>query len=289
MPYDWKTELPGIYARHADDCSRREGGVCICGPIGYRAAFTDPSTGRRILSPDFGGVADAQAWLSGHQAAARVATQPQFGAQQIGAVIKDFLEAAEQGRTVRRPGEPYASESLHELRGALSYVDYELRAMDIRDVRRRHVQTLVDDLRSAGLPPARVLSVVDALRSLYAFAIQRDLVDFSPVVELELPVDGFVGQERTAPGFQADPPPQAPPYTPGWDNREAPGWNNREAPGSDDRADGKRKETLTPTAAMAALGGQVLTWTTRIVVIAFILIVIAVGRELGVTDGIPFL
>jgi hypothetical protein len=40
---------------------------------------------------------------------------------------------------------------------------------------------------------------------------------------------------------------------------------------------------------MAALGGQVLTWTTRIVVIAFILIVIAVGRELGVTDGIPFL
>src|SRR6476659_1381498 len=67
MPYDWKTELSDIYARHADYCTRREGGICICGPIGYRAAFTSPSSGRRTVSPDFPDIASAQAWLHDQQ------------------------------------------------------------------------------------------------------------------------------------------------------------------------------------------------------------------------------
>ncbi len=62
MPHDWRTELPGVFARHADTCPRRNGGVCVCGPLGYRAGVSDPETGERILSPAFERVADAQAW-----------------------------------------------------------------------------------------------------------------------------------------------------------------------------------------------------------------------------------
>ena len=53
MAYDWRTELPGVFARHADNCPCRDGGPCTCGPLGYRASIVDPDTGRRTLSPDF--------------------------------------------------------------------------------------------------------------------------------------------------------------------------------------------------------------------------------------------
>ncbi len=469
MPYDWRTELPGVFARHADTCPRRNGGVCVCGPLGYRAGVIDPETGERVLSPAFERVADAQVWQRDQEEALwePPPTSTQFGAfgepgvvsrpgaysngskpmvrgrvpapdfetppegtrfeslaetrawqqdqrdlrraaqetpayggdlasfvdeflraaeegrardryggrygparvrqlrgalssaesalgtmrledvrhrhleemfdelrqsgavttdgiasittalrslyayavqlelvgyspvvevsspspdsperepdaaataepeeQEMGAVITDFLAAVEGGRVVRHPGEPYTLESLRELRGALSYVDYELRAMDIRDVRRGHLKALVEDLQAAGVPPLRLLSVVDALQSLYAFAIHRDLVDFSPVVELGLPFDGVVASAQPRREVEVDPPPRA--------RQSALGHE-------DDWARGNQQEPPNPTAAMLALGAQVAKWTTRVVVIAFILIVLAIGRALGVTEAIPFL
>jgi hypothetical protein len=69
--------------------------------------------------------------------------------------------------------------------------------MAVHDVRRRHIQALVDQLGETGVANARIHSVVDALHSLYAYAIQRELVGFSPVVELQLP-DEPDGAVRTA-------------------------------------------------------------------------------------------
>jgi hypothetical protein len=42
-------------------------------------------------------------------------------------------------------------------------------------------------LNGSGVVPARVTSVTAALADLYTYAIRRELVGFSPVVELELP------------------------------------------------------------------------------------------------------
>jgi hypothetical protein len=54
-------------------------------------------------------------------------------------------------------------------------------------------------------------------------------------------------------------------------------------------ADFRYEEIPTPTDAMLALGTQVTAWTARIVVVAFVLIVIGLGVELGVAEAIPFL
>jgi hypothetical protein len=67
-----------------------------------------------------------------------------------------------------------------ELRAALSHVDAELGPMPLRDVRSRHVAALLDDLHDAGLSPRRETAVVDALRSLYGFAIAHGLVSDDP-------------------------------------------------------------------------------------------------------------
>jgi hypothetical protein len=49
------------------------------------------------------------------------------------------------------------------------------------------VQALLDQLRAADVPPARVAGVIDALNGLYAYAIRREIVGFSPIVELDAP------------------------------------------------------------------------------------------------------
>jgi hypothetical protein len=190
MAYDWRTELPGVFARHADNCPRRDGGPCICGPLGYRASIVDPDTGRRTLSPDFATVAEAQAWQRDqHEATAASKVVPLNG-NELGAVIDEFLQAAEEGRARERHGSPYPPERLRQLRGALSYVDSALGSTPLEDVRRRHIQGMLDQLRASGVTADRLTSIAEALRSLYAYAIQRDLVGYSPVVELGLPEPG---------------------------------------------------------------------------------------------------
>ena len=49
---------------------------------------------------------------------------------------------------------------------------------------------MLDQLRASGVTADRLTSIAEALRSLYAYAIQRDLVGYSPVVELGLPEPG---------------------------------------------------------------------------------------------------
>jgi hypothetical protein len=206
MAYDWRTELPGIFAVHADDCPRRNGGACICGPLGYRASIVDPDSGRRSLSPQFDTVAEAQSWqLDQHETAVAASTVP-HDASQLGAVIDDFLLSAENGSARDRDGQPYAPERLRQLRGALSYVDSALGSTPIEDVRHRHVQAMLEQLRSSGVTNDRLTSIAASLRSLYAYAIQRDLVGFSPVVELDLPDPAQLAPSGTWNGTPTPPP-----------------------------------------------------------------------------------
>jgi hypothetical protein len=347
IPYDWKTEIPGVFARHADDCPVRNGRACTCGPLAYRAGVREWETNRRVLSPDFAAPAEAQAWLreqrSAHQDAGGVALdtgdlgtpdgtatssppsaaaswrapaprRPAGGRQRqrrskgpdLDAVIRDFLQAADAGGVDRRLGEPYAFEALLDLRGAMSYVDAELRAMAIADVRRRHIQKLVDDLRAAGLPSSIVMTVVDSLRALYAFAIQNDLVDFSPVVELGMPAedDGAEDDGTWSHAPPAPPPPAQPapfPYPPATATQSQPpppgfppeqtsstfGAPLQPPPHGPDwqlYGAGAREAPAAPTSAMLALGGRVMTWTTRLALVAFALLVLILARELGLTQ-----
>jgi hypothetical protein len=62
VPYDLRTELVGIFARHADGCPAREGGPCLCGPLGYHAGVWDWQASRWVLSPLLRTTEAAQAW-----------------------------------------------------------------------------------------------------------------------------------------------------------------------------------------------------------------------------------
>jgi hypothetical protein len=190
VPYDWRTEWPGVFARHADSCPVRSGGTCTCGPLGYRASVRDPRTGRRSLSPELRTLPDAQTWAYDQQIALLTAQQAGSTDGQLGSVIDDFLGAAESGLARDAAGIPYTGERLARLRSALGHVDAEIGTMPIEDVRRRHLQSLIDQLYASGLGIGQIGETVDALSSLYVYAVQRELVDFSPVVQLRSPGDG---------------------------------------------------------------------------------------------------
>ncbi|MCW2765767.1 MAG: hypothetical protein JWO11_1726 [Nocardioides sp.] len=224
MAYDWKTELPGVVSVHSDECPVRDGRECLCGPLGFRASIRDGETTLRTVSSSFDTPQEALTWQrersrsqEGSHAAAR--------GTEVGALIVDFLQAAEDGLAQDSRGLLYTPDRLHALRGGLSYVDSELGRMAVDEVRRRHVQGLIAQLRGAGVDETRVVAVAEGLHELYSYAVRHDVVGFSPVVELDLSGPGAVpphvngygpsatsgGAAWTSQSFPAPLPPQAPP------------------------------------------------------------------------------
>jgi hypothetical protein len=62
MPYDLRTNLVGVFARHADACRSRDGEPCSCGPLGYRAGIWDWHATRWVISALVRTTEEAQEW-----------------------------------------------------------------------------------------------------------------------------------------------------------------------------------------------------------------------------------
>jgi hypothetical protein len=187
VAYDWKTELPGVFSHHSDNCPARDGGECTCGPLGYRSSIRDWKTNRRTVGPVYETVVEALAWQRDQLVSDDASRGTALDRRDLGALVDEFLQAAEDGLVRDAREERYSHDGVRTLRGALSYAESELGTMDVQDIRRRHVQALIDQLHGSGVATGRIVAVTDALRVLYTYAIRRELVGFSPVVELELP------------------------------------------------------------------------------------------------------
>jgi hypothetical protein len=188
MAYSTRTRWPGIVAQHADHCRSREGEDCTCGPVGYRATVEDPETGAPVLSPVLDTLPEARAWRHEHREAFDAWRASSDERPTVDALVEELLAAASRGSARDRYGRRFDPEGLRALRWALTgHVHEELGSMAIAEVRTRHVQALVDRLDAGGLSQRRVDAVVHALRSLFAYAEERDLVQSSPAEAIALP------------------------------------------------------------------------------------------------------
>jgi hypothetical protein len=141
-------------------------------PTGVRSATTDPSV-----------VA-----VQRHTARSTVTSPSPAEDITVGEVADEFIDAAEAGRALNRSGRPYMPSALRDLRGILEYhVGPAIGEMPLRQVRRSHVQALVDGLGAERLSESRIRSVVSALRALYGYAIDRRYVEFNPADGLVMP------------------------------------------------------------------------------------------------------
>jgi hypothetical protein len=289
--YDWITELPGVYARHSGKCPVRHGRPCTCGPRGYRATAGGPDTNSRVDSPTFKALPEVLEWQRG-QLRERGGWPSVGDRSDLGTLIEAFIEAAEDGVARDANGQPFTQAGVRELRGGLSYVDSELGDIAVQDVRRRHIQRMVTQLQASGLAAERIAWVIDSLNALYSYAIRRDLVDFSPVVELDvLQVDnGSAHDLRTPPQFTASGDTQTPPMAPratGTPPSFTPpgvlsaGMPQSHLNGTSGFLPGISGGSMTATDANydATMQERWLWWTVRIIVIVFVLIALVLVAE----------
>jgi hypothetical protein len=304
--YDWNTKLPGVYSRHSGKCPIRNGKKCTCGPRGYRATTRGPETNLRVVSPTFESLPEALDWQRGGHQAESQGSSSAGDRSVLGALIEEFIEAADDGVARDPHGQPFTQVGLRELRGGLSYVDSELGGIAVQDVRRRHIQKMVTQLEASGLAAERVAWVIDSLNALYSYAIRQDIVDFSPVVELVLqksdhpsPYDLRTPPPFTAPGDPRTPPPfiaprpngtptsftvpgaawTPPPYAPpGFESGGMPQPHLNGTSGFFPAM--SRGSATTPDANYdATMQERWLWWTVRIIVIVFVLIALVLVAE----------
>jgi hypothetical protein len=190
VAYAWRTRWPGILGQHADHCRARQGAECSCGPLGYRANVEDPESGEPVLSPTFETLAEARAWRHEQRAAFDAWRDVADARPTVDSVVEDLLAAAARGTARDLHGRRFDGDGLRALRWALTgHVHEEIGSMAIEEVRTRHVQALVDRLDAAALSQRRIDSIVLALRTVFAYARERDLVHASPADAVALPDD----------------------------------------------------------------------------------------------------
>jgi hypothetical protein len=167
----------------------------------------------------------------------------------LGTIIDEFIGAAEDGRAGTRSGRSYRPSALRDLRGILRHhVAPEIGHLPLSDVRRQHLQALVDRLAAEKLSESRIRSVVSAVRALYGYAIEKGYVEFSPADRLVIP-----DPEETDWTWRDD-------ADEGWEEDR----DEREARPRRDRSDGDYKP-------IAFLPERILSLVLRIVVVVFIL------------------
>jgi hypothetical protein len=108
----------------------------------------------------------------------------------VSALIDSFLDAGEDGEARGLDGRPYNDDELAQLEWALvGYVDSHIGQLAVHSVRGRHVFRLIDELDDAGMPRPQLVSVIEAVRELFTYAADRDLVPVNPVKYVSVPTD----------------------------------------------------------------------------------------------------
>jgi hypothetical protein len=108
----------------------------------------------------------------------------------VDGVISELLRAADEGVVRDRRGHRLTAGAIRELRWCLGgHVSEALGRMRLGDVRRRHLEHLLRDLADAGLTRRRLRPVLDSVRTLYDYAIERRLVEANPADRVAFPDD----------------------------------------------------------------------------------------------------
>jgi integrase len=200
---DLPTRWPCIVIRHQIFCPANEEKRCCCEPS-YIARVWHPQRRRPVHSPTFRSPDAGLQWQVNTRAALRrdpaavgapvvrtptaVVETPSRELVMVSEASARFIDAMKRGVALNKKGKPYKPKSLRTIEQALlGRVEDELGEVPLEEVRRGQIQTLVDEMVAENLSGSRVRNVVNALRSLYAYAIPHELAETSPIANILLP------------------------------------------------------------------------------------------------------
>jgi integrase len=197
MPKDTKTRYQGIYARHRLDCAVDQGRACNCSPS-YWGQVWDRVASKPRKTKKLHSIAEARNARADLEATLRAGMLPASSTMRVVKAIEAYLAAIDAGTVLNKHGRRYKPSAVRDLQGALEgYVQPALGGHRLADVRRGDVQRLVDSM-TPEKSGSRVRTVVNSIRSLYAWAQDRELVDHDPASRVRLPAMNATPRDRVA-------------------------------------------------------------------------------------------
>ncbi len=197
MSKDTKTRYQGIYARHQLGCAIESNRACNCSPS-YWGQVWDRAAGKPRKTKRLRTVAEARNARADLETTLRAGMLPSSSTMRLAKAVENYLDAIKSGRALNKHGRPYKPSAIRDIEGALvGYVEPELGARRIGDVRRGDVQRLIEKL-TPEKSGSRVRTIVNAIHSLYAWAQDRELVDHDPASHVRLPAMNATPRDRVA-------------------------------------------------------------------------------------------
>jgi integrase len=198
MPWkDTKTRYQGVFARHHKHCAISEGSRCNCKPSYYGACY-DRARKKYVKTKR---MKTAEAARNARTDLAKLLEQgeaPITNAIRLQDARERFVAAARDGRALNKHGHRYKPRAVDNLEDSLRlHVEPALGNKRLSDIRRGEIQSIVDALAPV-LSGSRVRSVVNAIRSLYRWAQDRDLASHDPAALVRLPAMDATPIERVA-------------------------------------------------------------------------------------------
>ena len=109
-----------------------------------------------------------------------------------------FVADCKSGIALNKRGRRYKAKAIIDLDSSLKRLPSEIRLALIDDLGRGEIQGAVDEFRREGLSSSRIASIVNAVRSLYRWAICREMAFANPAERIQLPACNSKERNRVA-------------------------------------------------------------------------------------------
>jgi integrase len=197
---DTKTRFQGVFARHQEACKVSAGAdpsACNCAPSYYGVVW-DRTARKTRKTRRFRRVMEARNARKDLADALAQGTVLAVAGPRLDAARRDFIAAARDGVALNKWGRRYRRRAWEDLESSLRRLPDSLARRRLGDITRGDVQAVVDDMTRAGASGSRVRSVVNALRSLFRWAQDRELVGHDPAANVRLPAMDATPRDRVA-------------------------------------------------------------------------------------------
>ncbi len=204
---DTRTRWQGVFARHREGCEVEQlspkpplGDVsrtCNCEPSYYGKAY-DRATHRHLATKRCGNIAAARNARKDLLHRLEKGELPKEAPLRLREAHARFVKASEEGRALNKHGRRYKPSAVKDINECLrKHVLPTLGSKRLTDIRRADVQRLVDDL-APKMSGSRVRSIVNAIRSLYRWSEEHELVSDDPAARVRLPAMEEKPRDRVA-------------------------------------------------------------------------------------------
>jgi integrase len=213
---DTRTRYDGVYARHQLRCAKALDKTrrCSCAPSYYGKVW-DPAIERyRVTRPRRPNLLEAKGMRDDLLAAVRAGTitdaeraKDRITSPTFAAGHAEFIKECRDGVARTKKGKRYTKKSIKSLDSGLKRVPEEIRQREMSAVTKGELQAMVDGFLRGPKPLSgeRIATIVNAIRSLYRWAVRREKASEDPAASVAIPVDDTETEHRIAtPGVFAD-------------------------------------------------------------------------------------